>query len=101
MGELKHGGGIASQFPSLDWGAGEIAIEVHRRAGNILTKNGSSAQISICGFLRKAYTEDAGNMEYRDGIPAAWYSGRRHRVEASSYSGEIGATFYGCDTAHF
>ena len=49
----------------MDWEENEITIEVHCDAGQILTKNGSRAQIGICGFFRKQITEQTKNEEFR------------------------------------
>ena len=53
-------------------GGNEIAIAIHCDAGQILTKNGSKAQIGICGFTRKQITEQTKNDDFRKGVAISW-----------------------------
>ena len=50
--KLKGDGEYQIKFPRMGWSGGEISIEIHCDAGQILTKAGNRAQIGICGFLR-------------------------------------------------
>ena len=50
--KLKSDGGLTTKPPIVDWYGGEIAIEVHWGAGEIITKNGSKAKIGVCGLIR-------------------------------------------------
>ena len=53
----KAGVGYRIKFERSDWAECEIAIEIIRDAGGILTKTGRRAQIGICGFPGKLITE--------------------------------------------
>ena len=39
------------------------------------------------------------NVEFIQGIAVSWVSNKSHRVQTSSFSGEIRAAFYGFDMA--
>ena len=55
--ELKGEGAYEINFASVNWKGGQIAIEIHCDAGQILTKTESRAKIGICGFSRKQNSE--------------------------------------------
>ena len=71
-----------------------VAIGVLCDSGDIMTKYRSSSQIGICGSPRKSVNEDDESQIYREVIPAARHSGRRHMVPTSSCDGEIKASCY-------
>ena len=91
---MKGGGAFGINFPSVDWKEKEIAIEIHCDAGQILTKNGSKAQIGICGFMRKQITEQTKNDDFQKGIAISWVINKSPRVATSSFAGEIQAVFF-------
>ena len=55
----------------------------------------------MCGFLRRRVIGSPKDEAYLEGTPIAWPSVEGHRAEKCSYSGEIPAAFYGCDTTRF
>ena len=97
--KLKGEGKYQIKFPSMDWAEGDIEIEAHCDAGQILTKTGSRAQLGICGFIRSKIKETNKNENFHTGIAISWPSSEGPRVSTSSYDGEIQALFYGLDAA--
>ena len=53
----KLKGGYQVKFSSVNWAEGDIEIEIHCDAGQILTKTGSRAQLGVCGFIRSKINE--------------------------------------------
>ena len=74
---------------------GDIDIKVHCGAGEIMTKNGSRAQIKICGFLIRKVGEYNKAQVYLGEIPMERPSGKIPKVAMFRYSGEIHQSFYG------
>ena len=57
------------KFPSVDWGGGEIAIEIHCGEGETMTKTGRREQIDICVVSEETnYGERTKNAEFRQVI---------------------------------
>ena len=83
----------------MNWEEGEIAIEIHCDAGQILTKAGNRAQIGICGFMRKRKLNLFEGNEFHQGVAISRVSNKSPRATASKESGGIQAVFYGFDMA--
>ena len=70
--KLNGGWEYQINFPSMDWGEEEIAIEIRCDAGQILTKAGNRDQIGICGFMRKRKLNFLEENEFRRGVAISW-----------------------------
>ena len=66
-----------------------------------MTKKGGKAKIGICGFLRRKINEGNKDRTYLGGIPVEWHIGESPMESATSYAGEIQASFYRFDPSRF
>ena len=83
----------------MDWNGGEIPIETHCDAGQILTKAGGRAQIGICGFMRSQKLNFSEVGEFHQWVAISWVSNKSPMVTTSKEAWDIQAVFYGFDMA--
>ena len=96
---MEGDGEYQIKFPIMGWGEKEIAIEIHRDAGQILTKAGNRAPIGICRFMRKRKLDLFEVGGFRQGVEISWVSKKSPMVTTSKEAGAIQEVSYGFDMA--